>query len=146
MRVVKEKDGGIVCRVVLIDDFGFPVETMTRFLGHLIDAGYSPHRSARTATTCTTCLSSWPARGWTVGSSGRLPPLAFLGFLRRQPRRRPAQRLGLAVATGEGRLLAPASVQRVLAAASSRYEWAIAAGSTPGRMNSDTVGRSAARY
>lgn len=43
MRVVKEKDGGIVCRVVLIDDFGFPVETMTRFLGHLIDAGYSPH-------------------------------------------------------------------------------------------------------
>ena len=84
--------------------------------------------------------------GWTVGSSGRLPPLAFLGFLRRRPSRRPAQRLGLAVATGEGRLLAPASVQRVLAAASSRYEWAIAAGSTPGRMNSDTVGRSAARY
>ena len=43
MRVVKEKDGGLVRRGVLIDDFGFPVETMTRFLGHLIDAGYSPH-------------------------------------------------------------------------------------------------------
>jgi len=34
----------------------------------------------------------------------------------------------LAVATGEGRLLAPATVQRVLAATSSFYEWAIAAG------------------
>ena len=32
------------------------------------------------------------------------------------------------MATGEGRLLAPATVQRVLAATSSFYEWAIAAG------------------
>ncbi len=53
--------------------------------------------------------------------------LEFLGFLRRRPSQRPAQRLDLAVATEAGRRLAPATVQRVLAATSSFYEWAIAA-------------------
>jgi integrase len=52
--------------------------------------------------------------------------LEFLGYLRRVPSRRPAQRLGLTVATQEGRLLSPATVQRVLAATSSFFEWAIA--------------------
>lgn len=115
MRVVKEKDGGIVCRVVLID-FGFPVETMTRFLGHLIDAGYSPHRSARTATTCTTCLSSWPARGWTVGSSGRLPPLAFLGV----PAPPTAPATGAAARAGGGHRRGSAAGASVSAAGTGR--------------------------
>lgn len=62
MRVVKEKDGGIVRRVVLIDDFGFPVETMTRFLGHLIDAGYSPHTVCAYGYDLHHLLSSWSAK------------------------------------------------------------------------------------
>ena len=53
--------------------------------------------------------------------------LEFLGYLRRVPSRRPAQRLGLTVATEQGRLLSPATVQRVLAATSSFFGWAIAA-------------------
>jgi integrase len=53
--------------------------------------------------------------------------LEFLGYLRRVPSRRPAQRLGLTVATEQGRLLSAATVQRVLAATSSFFEWAIAA-------------------
>lgn len=48
--------------------------------------------------------------------------LEFLGYLRRLPSRRSAQRLGLAVATGEGRLLSAATVQRILAATSSFFE------------------------
>lgn len=43
MRVVKEVDGGIVRRVVLLDDVGSEVEPVTRFLAHLSDANYSPN-------------------------------------------------------------------------------------------------------
>ena len=50
----------------------------------------------------------------------------FLGWLRKRPSRRPAQRLGLAVTGSEG-LLAAATAARVLAAVSSFYEWAIVA-------------------
>jgi integrase/recombinase XerD len=53
--------------------------------------------------------------------------LEFLAYLRRVPSRRPAQRLGLTVSTEQGRLLSAATVQRVLAATSSFFEWAIAA-------------------
>ena len=53
--------------------------------------------------------------------------LEFLAYLRRMPSRRPAQRLGLTVATEDGRLLSAATVQRVLAATSSFFDWAIAA-------------------
>jgi len=53
--------------------------------------------------------------------------LEFLAYLRRVPSRRAAQRLGLTVATGHGRLLSAATVQRVLAATSSFFDWVIAA-------------------
>ena len=57
--------------------------------------------------------------------------LGLLAFLRQVPSRRPAQRLGLAVVAdgqeGPGRLLSPATVDRILAAVSSFYDWAIVA-------------------
>ena len=43
MRVVREKEGGIVRRVVLLDESGAEVEMVTRFLSHLADSGYSPN-------------------------------------------------------------------------------------------------------
>ncbi len=43
MRVVKEVEGGVVRRVVLLDDAGAEIETVTRFLSHLTDANYSPN-------------------------------------------------------------------------------------------------------
>jgi integrase/recombinase XerD len=43
VRVVKQREGGIVRRVVLLDDAGEDVVTVTRFLSHLVDAGYSPN-------------------------------------------------------------------------------------------------------
>ena len=53
--------------------------------------------------------------------------LELLGWLRRRPSRRPAQRLGLALTVPRGRLLAASSVARALAAVSSFYEWAVIA-------------------
>ncbi|MGH3983640.1 MAG: tyrosine-type recombinase/integrase [Pseudonocardiaceae bacterium] len=54
-----------------------------------------------------------------------------MAFLRRTPSRRPAQRLGLTVVLGgadtPGKLLAPSTVNRILAAVASFYDWAIVA-------------------
>jgi integrase/recombinase XerD len=49
MRVVKQRRGGIIHRVELVDDGGQPLEVVCRFLSHLADRGYSPH------TLCAYC-------------------------------------------------------------------------------------------
>jgi len=127
VRVVKQHAGGIVRRVVLVDDAGDEVVPVNRFLSHLVDAGYSPN---------TVCAYGYDLRHLALFMAERslgwndfrpATSLEFLGYLRRVPSRRPAQRLGLTVATEQGRLLSPATVQRVLAATSSFFGWAIAA-------------------
>lgn len=127
MRVVKQRENGIVRRVVLLDEAGDEVVLVNRFLSHLTDSGYSPN---------TVCAYGYDLRHLTrflaersLGWNDFRPATAlkFLGYLRRVPSRRPAQRLGLTVATEQGRLLSPATVQRVLAATSSFFDWAIAA-------------------
>jgi len=127
VRVVKQRAGGIVRRVVLVDDAGDEVVPVNRFLSHLVDSGYSPN---------TVCAYGYDLRHLAVFLAERslgwndfrpATALEFLGYLRRVPSRRPAQRLGLTVATEQGRLLSPATVQRVLAATSSFFGWAIAA-------------------
>lgn len=126
MRVVKQLENGIVCRVVLLDD-GDEIELVNRFLSHLADSNYSPN---------TVCAYAYDLRHLVqfldqqaIGWNEFRPSMAlqFLAYLRRVPSRRPAQRLGLTVATERGRLLSAATVQRVLAATSSFFEWAIAA-------------------
>jgi hypothetical protein len=103
------------------------VALVNRFLSHLVDIGYSLN---------TVCAYGYDLRhlalfvaerslGWNDFRPATSPE--FLGYLRRAPSRRPAQRLGLTVATEQGRLLSPATVQRVLAATSSFFGWAIAA-------------------
>ena len=127
MRVVKQLEGGIVRRVVLLDEAGGEVALVSRFLSHLTDAGYSPN---------TVCAYAYDLRhlflflnanamGWNDFRPSTA--LEFLAYLRQMPSRRPAQRLGLTVATEDGRLLSAATVQRVLAATSSFFDWAIAA-------------------
>jgi integrase len=127
VRVVKHRERGIVQRVVLLDDAGDEVVPVTRFLSHLTDSNYSPN---------TVCAYAYDLRhlvgfldrqaiGWNEFRPSTA--LEFLGYLRRVPSQRPAQRLGLTVATEQGRLLSPATVQRVLAATSSFFDWAIAA-------------------
>src|SRR5664279_3287596 len=102
MRVIKDKDGGIVRRVLLLDDGGEPVVPVVRYLGHLIDAGYSPHTACAYGYDLRYLFEFLGAEGVSWQAFGPSTALIFLGHLRRRPTRRPAQRLGLAVATGEG--------------------------------------------
>ena len=127
MQVVRHGEIGVVRRVTLLDDAGVEVVAVTRFLSHLTDCNYSPN---------TVCSYAYDLRHLArfldeqaIGWNDFRPSTAleFLAYLRRVPSRRPAQRLGLTVATDQGRLLSAATVQRVLAATSSFFEWAIAA-------------------
>ncbi|GGT21382.1 hypothetical protein GCM10010222_74220 [Streptomyces tanashiensis] len=131
MRVVKERDGGVVRRVRLVDGDGEQVTAACRFLDHLVDRGFSPQ---------TICAYAYDLRGLFAFLAGegtdwrefRGPDaLRLLAFLRRAPSRRPAQRLGLTVVVGgpeaPGSLLAPATVNRILAAVASFHDWAVVA-------------------
>src|SRR6266851_954520 len=112
VQVVKERDGGIVRRVVLLDQAGGEVELVTRFLSHLSDSGYSPNTVCAYAYDLRHLALFLDQRGLTWSGFRPSTALEFLAYLRRVPSRRPAQRLGLGVATGEGRLLAAATVDR----------------------------------
>ena len=135
MHVVKESDGGIVRRVVLLDDAGDEVALVTRFLSHLSDSGYSPNTLCAYAYDLRHLVSFLDRHGMTWSEFRPSTALEFLAYLRRIPSRRPAQRLGLGIATGDGRLLSAATVARMLAATSSFFEWAIAAEEYAGADN-----------
>lgn len=127
MRVIKDRASGVVRRVVLLDDAGAEVVPVTRFLSHLADSNYSPNTVCAYAYDLAHLARFLDQQA--IGWSDFRPSTAleFLGYLRRVPSQRPAQRLGLTVATERGRLLSPATVQRILAATSSFFDWAIAA-------------------
>lgn len=127
MRVVKEREGGIVRRVLLLNDDGDEIRVVNRFLSHLTDSECSPNTVCAYAYDLCHLARFLAGRGLTFEEFRPATALEFLGYLRRVPSRRPAQRFGLTVATERGQLLSPATVQRVLAATSSFYEWAIAA-------------------
>lgn len=127
MQVVKEREGGIVRRVVLLDDGELEVELVNRFLSHLVDSGYSPNTVCAYAYDLRHLAQFLDQRSLGWNEFGSSSALEFLGYLRRVPSRRPAQRLGLTVATEQGQLLSAATVQRVLASTSSFFDWAIAA-------------------
>lgn len=127
MRVVKQCEGGIVTRVVVLDDAGEEIPLITRFLSHLRDAGYSPNTACAYAYDLRHLARFLDDRSMAWDDFRPATALEFLGYLRQLPSARPAQRLGLTVATEGGRLLSAATVQRALAATSSFFDWAIAA-------------------
>lgn len=127
MQVIKHREHGIVQRVVLLDDAGCEVVAVNRFLSHLTDSNYSPNTMCAYAYDLAHLVRFVEDRSLGWEDFRPSTALQFLAYLRRVPSRRPAQRLGLTVATEQGRLLSPATVQRVLAATSSFFEWAIAA-------------------
>jgi integrase/recombinase XerD len=135
VRVVKFSQGGIVRRVAVLDDADEEVALVTRFLTHLSDSGYSPNTLCAYAYDLRRLVVFLDRRAMTWSEFTPVVALEFLGYLRRLPSRRPAQRLGLTVATEQGRLLSGATVQRVLAATSSFFEWAIAAEEYAGAEN-----------
>jgi len=146
VRVIKERDGGIVRRVRLVGDDGEPVGPVCRFLDHLGDREFSPNKLAAYGYDLKYLFIFLDREGLDWQDFRAPHMLALLAFLRRVPSRRPAQRLGLAVVAdgqdGPGRLLSPATVDRILAAVSSFYDWAILAeeyecGVSPVQMRAD---------
>jgi integrase len=124
MRVEAVRDDGIVRDVALIDDDGIRVGQVCRFLRHVLDSGGSPNTACAYGYDLKHLFEFFAETG--VGWDAFSPAVAmeFLGWLRSRPSRRPAQRLGLALAVSGGRSLAPATIARVLAAVSSFYGWA----------------------
>jgi hypothetical protein len=146
VRVIKERDGGIVRRVRLVGDDGEPVGPVCRFLDHLGDREFLPNKLAAYGYDLKYLFIFLDREGLDWQDFRAPHMLALLAFLRRVPSRRPAQRLGLAVVAdgqdGPGRLLSPATVDRILAAVSSFYDWAILAeeyecGVSPVQMRAD---------
>jgi integrase/recombinase XerD len=127
VRVVKRHERGIVGRVVLLDDAGGEVVAVSRFLSHLTDSSYSPNTVCAYAYDLRHLVRFLEQHALDWNDFRPSTALEFLAYLPRVPSLRPAQRLGLTVATEQGRLLSAATVQRVLAATSSFFEWPIAA-------------------
>jgi integrase len=127
VRVQVDRSSGKLQAVRLVDQNGRCVEGVERFLRHLLDAGYSPNTAVAYAYDLKYLFEFLAERQLDWQQFRPALALQLLGWLRRQPSRRPAQRLGMTVATASGRVLSPATVARALAAVSSFYEWAIAA-------------------
>ncbi len=98
MRVIKHREHGIGQRVVLLDDAGGEIEPVNGFLSHLTASNYSPNTLCAYAYDLAHLVRFLEQRS-----------LAWNDF-------RPSTALELL-----------ATVQRVLAATSSFFEWAIAA-------------------
>lgn len=121
------RSSGIVRRVLVLDESGDDVAVVTRFLSHLADSGYSPNTLCAYAYDLRHLASFLDEHGLTWSEFRPSTALSFLAYPRRRRSSRPAQRLGLTMATGQGRLLSPATVARALAATSSFFEWAMTA-------------------
>jgi len=83
--VVKERDGGIVCRVVLLNDAGDEVGLVTRFLSHLSDSGHSPNPRCAYAYDLRHLVSFLDQPGMTWSEFRPSAALEFLAYLRRVP-------------------------------------------------------------
>jgi integrase/recombinase XerD len=122
-----DRRGGVVVGVEVVDELGVAVEPVGRFLRHVLDRGGSPNTALAYGYDLRYLWEFLTDAGVDWRDFSPSVALDLLGWLRRRPSRRPAQRLGMAPVVADGRLLAPASVARVLAAVSSFYEWAIVA-------------------
>jgi integrase/recombinase XerD len=119
VRVVKEKDNGVLRGARLVDDAGEPVGSACRFLSHLWDREFSPNTLAAYAYDLKYLFTFLEREGLDWQDFRAPHMLGLLAFLRQVPTRRLAQRLGLAVVAdgqdGPAWLLSPATADRVLA-------------------------------
>ena len=143
VRVEVERTGGIVSCVRLADSDGTPVVPVDRFLAHVLAAGGSPNTASAYGYDLRYVFEFFAERDLDWLQFRPALALELLGWLRRRPSSRPAQRLGLAQAVPQGRLLSMATVSRVLATVSSFYQWAIVAelfdGENPMRRRPDAA-------
>jgi len=118
--------------VELLDDAGQPVAVVSSFLRHLAARGCSPNTVEAYAYDLGHFWRFLGTRGLSWEQFRPAHALELLEALRVTPSSRRAQRLGLSLATtvaGRPALrLAPATVNRALAAVSSFYEYAVLSG------------------
>jgi integrase len=132
VRVRKQRlDSGKVL-VELLDGAGEPVEVVSGFLRSLAARDYSPNTLVAYAHDLGHLWDFFARDGLTWQEFSAPQALSLLEYLRSVPSRRPRQRMALTVATaddnGPGTRLAGSTVNRVLAAVSSFYEYVIMAG------------------
>ena len=85
VRVVKEREDGIVRQVLLFDDGGAEVVIVNRFLSHLTDAGYSPNTVCAYAYDLRHLARFLAEQGLDWDDFRPATALEFLGYLRRVP-------------------------------------------------------------
>jgi integrase len=116
----------------LVDDQGEIVPKVSGFLRYLAARGCSPNTLCAYAHDLLHFHRFLVEHALSIDAFGPVESLVLLEYLRQLPSRRPAQRLGLVLATSvAGRsatCLAPATINRVFATVSSFYEYLILLG------------------
>lgn len=132
MRVGKSAADGRAGTVELLDDEDRSIEIVSRFLQHLAARGCSPNTVSSYAYDLRHLWEFLDSRRLTWDAFRPTHALALLEYLRAVPSRRPRQRMSLTVVTisedAPATKLAPTTVNRILAAVSSFYEYTILAG------------------
>jgi site-specific recombinase XerD len=128
VRVRRQRRDDGALRVELLDDHGEPVEVVAGFLRFLAARDCSPNTLVAYARDLRHLWRFFAQQELTWQEFSAPDSIALPGYLRSVPSRRPRQRMALTVATadagGPGTRLAPATVNRILAAVSSFYEYA----------------------
>jgi integrase len=112
-------------KVELVDDEGQPIVEVIEFLRLLVVRNYSPNTVRAYAHDLQKLYQFLRLEGLTVAEFSPARAVKFVEWLRTRSSRRRAQRLDLALAGEEGRLLSPRTCNRVLAAVSSFFEFLI---------------------
>jgi integrase len=119
-------------QVDLLDDDGEPIEVVSGFLRFLAARDCSPNTLVAYAYDLRHLWRFFAEQGVSWDRFGPPDAIRLLEYLRAVPSRRPRQRMTLTVATadeqGPGTKLAGTTVNRILAAVSSLYEYLILAG------------------
>jgi integrase len=136
-RVHNESMGGISYR--LLDDADKPIAEIDGFMQYLGGRGCSPNTLSAYAHDLLHFARFLDRDGLSFETFAPAHALALLGYLRAVPSRSRAPRLGPVLATAaDGRSaprLSPATVNRILAAVSSFYEYLILSGAFAGGEN-----------
>ena len=118
--------------LTIVDDHEQPIEVISGFMRHLHARDCSPNTLAAYAYDLLHFLSFLQQRHLTYLEFTPVHALDLLAYLRALPSRKPAQRLSLVLCTsdeeGSATHLAATTINRMLAAVSSFYEYLILSG------------------
>ncbi|SRR5258708_5494175 len=139
MRVQRVKQPTGRVSFELLDDANLPVPEVSGFLRYLESRDYSPHTISAYAYDLLHFSRFLAQEGLTYAEFRPAHALALVAYLRAQPVRRPVQRTSLARCTTEQgqptTCLSAPTVNRILAAISSLYEYLIVSEQLTAREN-----------